>query len=694
MKQKLFAYYNRYIRKNAAFYFLPLSVFFWELVLKLFSFGRVNSLSLLFILVFSTFSGIIWAFFCGFFSEKVNRMFFTVTLTFVSALFMVQAVYFQITNTFTTFFSAAVGANNIVEYRREVLAAIGSSMGILLIMAIPYLAGILFIRKQIREWKNRRSAVVALLTAITLGAGGSVLATNLREGNMSSRYLYTEAFLPNMATERFGMLTMMRLDLKNLMFGMDMDKEIFFDGEDMISLPSVENTTKKAKNTTVDGTSSAPTTSGALASTEDDSKSTPVSVEYADNVLEIDFDKLIQESSNETVTTMHEYFRRVLPTKQNEYTGMFAGKNLIWICAESFSTLALDPERTPTLWKLSNEGFVFDNFYNPIWGVSTSDGEYTTCTGLIPKSGVWSMYRSGRNQMPFTFGHQLGKQGYTVNAYHNNTYTYYRRDVSHPNMGYHYEAVGNGLELEDLWPQSDLEMMEKTVSKYMDTEPFHTYYMTVSGHLNYNFAGNAMAEKYMDEVKDLPYSEEVKAYLACNLELEAAVKYLIDNLESRGILEDTVIVLAGDHYPYGLEVEQMSEIKGHEIETEFEMYQTTLILWSPVIEEPIPVKKPSSPIDIMPTLSNLFGLSYDSRLLIGSDILSDSPGLVVFQNRSWISEYGRYDATEDEFIPDQGVELPEGYAEDVSMQVKYKFSFSEKILENDYYSIVVPELCE
>ena len=141
-----------------------------------------------------------------------------------------------------------------------------------------------------------------------------------------------------------------------------------------------------------------------------------------------------------------------------------------------------------------HEGYHFTNFYNPIWEVSTSDGEYVACTGLIPKSGVWSFYESGSNKMPFVMGNQLKKLGYKTIAYHNHTYNYYKRHVSHPNMGYEYKGVGNGLKVKKVWPASDLEMLENTIPEYIDEQPFHAYYMTVSGHLRY-ITGNSMALK-------------------------------------------------------------------------------------------------------------------------------------------------------------------------------------------------------
>ena len=229
-----------------------------------------------------------------------------------------------------------------------------------------------------------------------------------------------------------------------------------------------------------------------------------------------------------------------------------------FLTCESLWKYAIDPNLTPNLYKLWSEGFQFTNFYNPIWGVSTLDGEYVNLLGMIPVTGTWSMTESATNWLPFSFGNQFRAMGYTTRAYHDHTYTYYDRNLSHPNLGYVYRALGNGLDVEATWPESDIEMIDKTTADYMGSEPFHAYYMTVSGHLEYNFNGNAMAKKNQDLVKDLPYSGSVRAYLACQIELDRALELLLQRLDEAGVAENTVIALTGDHYPYGLTDEEQS----------------------------------------------------------------------------------------------------------------------------------------
>ena len=184
--------------------------------------------------------------------------------------------------------------------------------------------------------------------------------------------------------------------------------------------------------------------------------------------------------------------------------------------------------------------------------------------------------------MPFALGRQFREEGYKTFAFHDYLYNYYDRDKSHPNMGYDYYALGQGLELEsgDAFPASDLEMMEKIVPMFVNEERFAVYCLTVSGHLTYTLDANAMSARHWDEVAGLPYSEEVRCYLACQLELELAMESLLSQLEEADKLKDTVIVLSADHYPYGLTDEQYSELLGHPVDQVFEIFKNTLVLWS------------------------------------------------------------------------------------------------------------------
>lgn len=530
----------------------------------------------------------------------------------------------------------------------------------------------------------------------------------------SAGSVYTTQYNMNSAVPRFGLLTSVRLELQYALFGQPSAADSLSDFElPVVAVP--EPSVPIPTETSDDAPSSPPEENG---ETEEVSEpETEAEVSYGFNALDIDFQALAAGETNDTLRTMHELFGSLTPTQQNEYTGRFAGKNLIFLTAEAFSPYVISEELTPTLYRLSTEGFVFTNYYQPSWFQSTTGGEFANMTGL---TATWigqklSFTYSISDFMPFALGNQFRSLGYTTLAYHNNSYTYYNRNLTHPNLGYDFYGIGNGLELASTeWPCSDLEMMEATVPGYIDRyletgTPFHVYYMTVSGHCNYGWNINAMSEKNRALVEGIDASETVKAYLACNLELEAALTYLLDELEAAGIAEDTVIVMGADHYPYALTqnspVDYYRELSGiNDTEDDTSRYRNTLILWCGDMEEPVVVDTPCSSIDLVPTLSNLFGLAYDSRLLSGTDIFAENydslaPSfnmpLVIFidggYGTSWSTAAGTYEARTGTFTPNEGYTVDDTFISSVTRIAETKHLFSKLIIANDYYRAVLPE---
>ena len=431
--------------------------------------------------------------------------------------------------------------------------------------------------------------------------------------------------------------------------------------------------------------------------TDDDTDLSGVDAEKEKNhVWDIDYESLIMAAENDDIKDVHTYFSNVKPTEENQYTGLFEGYNLIYITAESFSDVVIDKERTPTLYRMQQEGFQFENFYTPSWYLSTIDGEYVNCLGQIPVEGDWSLQHSAEHVLPIALGNQLKEQGYICNAYHNHDAYYYDRTITHPQLGYEFKAVGSGLTFESMYPESDLELMEITIDEYIgQNKPFHTYYMTMSGHLPYTYDYNSMAVKNKDVVEGEEWSENVACYLAANTELEYAVKYLVEQLEREGELNDTLFVIAPDHYPYGLKKGAYDELQGKKVEQDpFEIYRNTCLIWSASMKDvkkvsfPVQVDKYCSNLDLLPTISNLMGLSYDSRLLAGKDILSKEMGLVLFKDHSFLTDKVRYNATTGEVIWSENQAEDNIYLEGVMQQVQERFYYSAKVLELNYYNLI------
>lgn len=436
---------------------------------------------------------------------------------------------------------------------------------------------------------------------------------------------------------------------------------------------------------------------------QEDEAVTPVV--YGKSVASVDFAALADAGGN--YADIDAYVSTLTPSSQNAYTGSFAGKNLILICAEAFSGFLIDPELTPTLYRLSTNGINFNDYYQQSIA-GTTGGEYQLLFGLIPTSGGSSIKEITQNGTHTNIGALLNDQGYFGMAFHNSDYTYYDRHQTHTKLGYSggYMGLGNGLEelISPVWPASDLELLQETLPMYIDKQPFNVYYMTVSGHSVYTFGNNAMSRENKDAVdawcakENLSYTEPVRAYIAANLELEKAVDYLVETLEEKGIADDTVICIAPDHFPYGLDSDAslgnmpyLSELYGYPVNTYEERDRSRAIIWCGALEdkEPVIVDTPTSSVDILPTLCNLFGVEWDSRLYVGRDVLSDALPLVFFGNYDWKTDLGHYSSTSNTFTPaDENALIPEDYVKQISSIVRNRMTFSKSVLSCDYYTHV------
>ena len=373
-------------------------------------------------------------------------------------------------------------------------------------------------------------------------------------------------------------------------------------------------------------------------------------------------------------------------TLKNEYTGIFEGYNIVYITAESFSEVGIREDLTPTLYKLTHSGFQFENFYTPN-NLSTIGGEFQSLTGLYPDYSILSRWRDGVNYFPYGLANIHRGLGYSSFAYHNNFYGFQDRHQYLASQGFtNYLGCFNGLEYRmncDRWPESDVEMMDVTIPDYLYSEtPFLAYYMTVSGHFAYTFDDNSIALQNMDYVNGLDLSEHAKAYLATQIELDRALERLIYNLEQVGKLDNTVIVLLADHYPYELDFDSINSLSSYYRDGTFGVNHNSLIIWNPSIED-VKISKPCMSDDVLPTVYNLFGISYDSRLFTGRDILSDSFGIAIMFDRSWVTEKGFYHA--DTGVFDANQEIEEGYVDSVNQLVNARLTISRMIVENDYY---------
>jgi len=713
--------------------FLSLSCFYMEIVFKLSVETLHTGSSFIFLALFSLCAGLVVSGIISLLPKRAVQILVPVYLGLLFLIFVVEfLVYrqFKVAYDLKTILNAATDALGGfgADIRRLIFCFDGISH--ILLLLLPLILWFILREKIIGQlpqkgiWR-RRTRRTAYFSLAHLAGGAAcygaalflILCCDLHKDIYTNQYNFESAVM------QFGLGEGLCLDIRNL--ASSKTTAHVFESTEMEFVQSTtgtfqENVLTNSKEETVsDGktvvqakeAASAQeviilqegTSSQSTKTVQEDEPVTPI--EYGQSVASFDFAALAAAGGN--CADIDAYVSTLTPSSQNAYTGLFEGKNLILICAEAFSGFLIDPELTPTLYRLSTNGINFNDYYQQSIA-GTTGGEYQLLFGLIPTSGGSSIKEITQNGTHTNMGELLNDQGYFGMAFHNSTYTYYDRHETHTRLGYSggYMGVGNGLEdlISPKWPASDLELVQETLPMYIDKQPFNVYYMTVSGHSVYAFGNNAMSRENKDAVdawcakKNLSYTEPVRAYLAANLELEKAVAYLVETLEEKGIADDTVICIAPDHFPYGLDSDAslgnmpyLSELYGYPVNTYEERDRSRAIIWCGALEdkEPIIVDTPSSSLDILPTLCNLFGVEWDSRLYVGRDVLSDALPLVFFGNYDWKTDLGYYSSTSKIFTPtDENAVIPEDYVEKISSMVRNRMTFSKSVLSNDYYTHV------
>lgn len=635
---------------NPLFYYIIL--IYLELIFRIFCTDKIITINFIQTMIFLIPISFIFSLMSSFFKEKVNYIISKIILLLTTLIYAVNLVYKMKLDVFFSINSLGL-ANQLTSFLGDTIKTIGTNILPLILLFTPFVLS--FVLKKFVDFSKKDYKLILIkLSVIFISIAVFIGSLFIGKNEEYSLYkLYYKTTNHPIVVEKLGVLPSTLLEIRKKIISTDnnIENEIYVGQTD----------------------------------------ETPKEEEIKYNIIDIDFDTLTNNTNDKKLQTLNEYFKNEAGTKQNQYTGLYKGKNLIVIMAESFNSIGVSKELTPTLYKLTNEGFVFENFYSPVI-LSTIGGEFQELTGLYPHLSLLSkVWRKGTNYFPYGYANVFNNEGYDTFAYHNHNYNFQNRDKYLESLGFtNYKGCRNGLEKKincKLWPESDVELINATVDDYINSEkPFMTYYVTVSGHMGYNW-WNDMSAKHKDKVQNLSYSEPVKAYLATQIELDLALQALVTKLENAGKLNDTVIALVGDHYPYDLTLNQINEVSTYKRDNVIEINRSNFILWNNETET-VNVSKVGSQIDVLPTILNLFGITYDSRLIVGKDILSDTEGLAIFSNNSWVSDQGKYYSASNKFIPNEGIDVEEEYVTTMNKIVNTKINTSKYILEKNYYEYV------
>ncbi len=404
-----------------------------------------------------------------------------------------------------------------------------------------------------------------------------------------------------------------------------------------------------------------------------------------------------EELSDEEMKKLDAFVKEEALRNNNAYSGLFAGKNLIMILCESFDESAITADLTPTLYRLKNEGLYFDNYYAPVYQVATGDSEFIAQSGMMPSIDYGTTsYTFHLNHYPGALANLFKEKGYNANSYHSYISNFYNREALHESFGFEtfYDMDKLGLKRFEGYSDTfnwlkDEELFAAMLENTDFNEPFYNFVITASGHMPYRTSRQELKENLefinqLDEYKDL--DNESKCYYAAQMLLDQGLEVLIEGLESRNELEDTVIMLFSDHYPYGIASKEantqiLKDAEGYEI------YRVPLIIYNPKLQAK-DVKTLSSTLDIYPTVANIFNLEDDKYYKAGTDVFDEQERrFVLFEDGSILAEKFYYDATDDT------IEIFKNYHEGeaiddyhiISQKAVAILKYSQEILIADYY---------
>lgn len=361
--------------------------------------------------------------------------------------------------------------------------------------------------------------------------------------------------------------------------------------------------------------------------------------EYNFRNMYINYFKGKKKIKNEDNSLLKEKFADENIEYNNKYTAMFKNKNVIFVQLESIDSFLVTEEIMPTLYSLKNNSINFNNHYSFVnGGGSTFNSEFMVNTGYTtPISINKGAYTFSKNMYPYSLPHLFKKADYTVNAFHMNTPEYYSRNVNYKSFGYDsfnsLKSLDNGKYYNDTSYWLDTELINNpTFNKLLfnNKRKFVDYIITYSAHMPFQVNKGVCSLLVKDKSLELSEYECLKLQAK---ETDNMLKLLLENLEKKGLIDNTVLVLYADHYLYTLNDKTLLD-KYKNTENNL-INHTYLMIWSNDIDRS-DVDKVTSQLNILPTIANLFGLEYHPNYYLMPDAFDDSyQGLVFFNDYSW-----------------------------------------------------------
>lgn len=638
MLKKLKEFFTNRVVLNTIILFIV--TFSLEMIVRWLTDSSFNDWGVLRIGISSLIVSLTWSWITHFFKKLPARILNIIYILFVG---IYEFAEFGLYN-FLGFFMGIGNAEQGTKVLDYIIDFIGSLKPVYYLLLVPTLVGLIYyivvdriiMKNKYRNYKMNwpQKIYIEVVTVIIILSLCGVYYYTIRNDNLKNElqtesnyalWIYPEN--SNLTVNNFGVLMYGFVDVKSIVLDLDSD--------DVDRLVDIDFNIPTNNNKPQQSTGP---------------------IDYTRYVDDTAWNMLLKESKSSDYKQLNSYYMSRNITPKNEYTGIFKDKNLIIIMMESTNELSILNEKDfPTLYKIYNEGISFRNNFSPRNNCSTGNNEFTTLTSMFTINNTCTANTYASNKYYQSVFGIFSDAGYHTTSYHDYTQKYYKRNKIHTNLGAgkYYGVTDLDMDYNDEkyeeWP-SDVVMFKQAKQYYMNEDKFMAYFATVTPHQTYHVPSE-FGDKYVDLWKDTDYTTRLKRYLSKLKTLDEALAELLHQLEEEGKLEDTVIALFGDHYPYGLKDSDINMYleannAGYTVSRNStknkNVDRTPLVIYNSEIE-PVQVTEYTTIIDLLPTLLNMFDMEYDPRLYLGTDIMSEShESRAVFADGSWQNEYGFY----------------------------------------------------
>lgn len=402
----------------------------------------------------------------------------------------------------------------------------------------------------------------------------------------------------------------------------------------------------------------------------------------------------------------------------NEYTNFFEGKNVIAVHAESMQRVNMDIgfngiDVTPNLNKLAKEGIYFSNFYSQVSFGTSSDTEFTVATGLLP-SKVGTVFINYADREYVSMYNLLKEKGYTTVSMHANVGNFWNRNKMYTKLGYDYFYDKSSYEIDETigFGLSDKSFVKQSVQKLKELEKekgkFYATLITLSNHTPFEDVdkyGEYDVSMSVDGVR-YDYMENTKLgnYFKSSHYADAQIGLLIEELKKENMLDNTVIIIYGDHdarieksewnrfynYDYKTSSIKSSDDESY-VDIDYYFYEINkkvpFIIWSndekfktTLSKE---IKEVGGMIDVGPTIMNLLGIH--NKYFLGNDLLNKENNIVVFPNGNFVTDKVYYSELKNEYKLLKDVPIEENYIENCKTYTEKIIDVSNDIIVYNYF---------